>query len=197
VQKRDDTFRLSDGRTQGVHEKPMGKKSGKFKYVADYEKNGTGDYIYTGQYYFLECSGSELRRMKIGYAAFSAAIVVFYAFAGFLNTAGGHVVYVVLPYVLLFLPTVLMIADVYKFITGNVKMTRKQYDHSFGQLNKATLAIEILAGLCTVCETIYVSLHPAKNELFFLGSCILMFAASVGFNFMQKRTKRIIVLKPQ
>jgi hypothetical protein len=143
----------------------------------------------------LECSGSELRRMKIGYVAFCAAIVVFYAAAGFLNTAGGHVVYVVLPYVLLFLPVALMVSDVYKFFTGNVEMTRKQYDHSFGQLGKVTLATVILAGLCAICETIYASLHPAKNEFLFLASCILVFAASVGFNFMQKRTKRMIVLK--
>lgn len=160
---------------------------GKYKYLKDYEKNDSGDYIYISQYYYINGTSKELRADKIAYIILTAATLVLYIAAGFLNNAGSRVVYVVLPYVLMFLPIFLSISDIYKIITGGVKMTRKQFDHSYVQLKNVTVAVIILSAMGVIGDILLITMQYSINEVFYLASFIFICAINIIYIYIQKR----------
>lgn len=158
-------------------------KAGNRKYLQDYTSTNNIDYKYTGDYYTFDTSIMKLRRIKIEYIMMTAVISAVYIAAGLLDIEANRIMYVMLPYAAMFLPTAFMAADVFKIAFGPVMMTRKQYDRSVLQLKHSSVLFLVLAIMTFAGDLIFIITRTGLNtgrELYFLGCCaVLILFASI------------------
>lgn len=161
------------------------------KYNEFYTPSADGKYMYTGKFMSFDLPPEGLKRLKVMYCVFTAAITVLFAVAGFGQYESGRVIYVALPFVINFLPIAFMISDVFKIVTGPAKMTLRQYDRSVVQLSGSTTAVIVFSIIAAAGDILYISLggsgEKTAPEAGFIACCLLMAFASAVFKKLQKR----------
>lgn len=168
----------------------MGKPPGRIKYLEDYEKTGAGGFEYTKQYYCFKLTVMQ----KAAYLAFMLVNAAAFIYAGLLNNGGSRVFYIVLPYAAMLLPLMFMLADVYKILTNEGKMTRKQYDKSFVQLKHMTAAaIVFSAAAFTGTAVCLFNVYSFKDLIFALCSAAILIFSSI-FVYIQYKVNKTIYM---
>lgn len=163
--------------------------SKKDKYNADYVQNESGKYVYTGVYYSFNLSSGKLKFLKIVYFLISLFMFALFAAGGFLNTPGSRIMYVILPYVLMFLPLAFILSDTVKIILSENRMTYKQYDRSVLQLKRACIALIAVSGIALAGEIIHLFTGGKSGilslEVPFLIICITICCFSIVLLILQ------------
>lgn len=168
-----------------------GKKRGRRKYIEDYKLVGK-TLVYTGDWYVFRGGADELRRHNYLMAALSICCCAVFVMAGFMRMSGLYRIYVLLPYVLSLMLSVLCLADTIKVWSAGARLNREQYERGVLRLSRSTLVLAALSAAAALGEgafIIFVGVYPdIKTELTFLVSSAAACAASVMMFRQLRRT---------
>lgn len=179
----------------------MSKKhpSYKDKYNKDYMRDDLGTYIYTGEYYMFDLPAGKLKRLKLIYFSISLVLLALFVAGGYVNNPGSRVIYVILPYITMFLPIAFMLSDAVKIIFSDNKMTYKQYNRSVLQLKRSVIALIVISAAAIAGETAYIVFNPFRvifsSEIPYFLVCVVIFFISVIFNLIQRKTPCVSIPK--
>lgn len=126
--------------------------------------------VYIGSYYTPDMPLNEERKLKVLLLFTSIIMAVLFICMGFLNNDGSRVFYVVMPYVLQFLPISFMIVSTLSFYPKN-KLTEIQYEKTFTRIRTSCTGILILSFASILGEIIFIyrgAGNTPKLELLFL-----------------------------
>ncbi len=171
----------------------MGRRN---KYVKDYEtrikEGGDGEeVVYTGKYYRMNVSDEKRKKVGISYLAIQVAYVVAFLLMGMLDTDGSRKVYIVLPYMFLFLPIYYGLLGTLKLLRAKSEMVFAEYDQSILRIKKSTTGMMILSLAVAVGEVFYLvsnkitSLNSLEYK-FLMGT---LFFVVISFLFLQLQSK--------
>lgn len=150
-----------------------------------------GNYVYTGVYYMYDLPAGKLKLLKFTYLSISLVLAILFTAGGYINNPGSRVIYVILPYITMFLPIVFMLSDAVKIIFSDNKMTFKQYDRSVLQLKRSGTALIVISAAAIAGEISYLIFNGASavlsSEIPYFLVCFAIFSISVAFNFIQRK----------
>ena len=147
--------------------------------------------------YHIEWPGASRRHFLILSWLLPIATGVLFIMMGRLNTGSTRQMLVTLPFVGLFMPIALLVADAYKLTVYKGAMTRTQYTRSFAQQTGCVIAGLILCALMLIFDVVYLlTVDGAFNRsegIFLALGC----AMAVVFALFYAKKKQIRVTKAQ
>lgn len=147
--------------------------------------------IYTGKYYVADMPKNDERRYKLCLVIIPFLIAALFIFMGLLNNDGSRVFYVVMPYILQFLPiSYMIISAVLLYI--NEQLTEMQYDKSFIRYKSSATGVLILSFAAIMGEIVFVlkgSGSTPELELIFLICNIIIALSAVATLQIHKKMK--------
>lgn len=163
------------------------------KYKNDYEfkeikkEDGTIEeqIVYTGQYYLCDMSTVQRRHLVISGFVISIFTMWMFFVSGFFDNAGSRCIYVMLPYICVFLPAVYFILGAFNVWQAPAQLTNEKYDKSYGRVKRMPMFIIIIAAVAAVCDVIFMLLNRSRiikeNELLFFSFLIMIIALNAFF----------------
>lgn len=179
----------------------MSKRHPTYKdiYNKDYVRNDLGSCIYTGAYYMYDLPAGKLKWLKFTYFSIALVMLVLFVAGGYMNNPGGRVIYVILPYITMFLPIAFMLSDTVKIVFSDNKMTYKQYNRSVLQLKRSCVALIVISAASIAGELSYLVFNDShaifSSEIPYLLVCFTICSISIIFNFIQRKTLCICTQK--
>lgn len=136
--------------------------------------------VYKGKYYIVETKQDLAKKLQVIQMISMLLIACIYGFLGFLNHGGSHVIYVSLPYIIIFLPIYYGIMGSVKYLNVSNRMTTMEYERSVIRLKKSSLLILIFSITTCIGQSIYLIRNgkKASNQLellFLLGMIFIIF----------------------
>lgn len=163
------------------------------KYKDDYEyketakEDGTVEkqFIYSGEYYQNNMTARQKNILNYSTFLCSAFSVCLFITAGFLNNDGAHCLYVVLPYICIFLPSVYFLSAVFTIWKAPEKLTREKYDNSYGRCRRMPVLNIVLSAICIICDVVFIMQNKKQivigKELLFLSLFLLVIIINFVF----------------
>ena len=120
------------------------------EYITDISGSSKDGVIYIGDWYVFEKDSSTVFKAKICILILSLLSALLFGVAGFLDAQASFTAYVFMPYIITFLPIVYSVADGFKLISYDDKLTHKQYDKSVVNLKHTSIATIVLSILSLI-----------------------------------------------
>ncbi len=166
------------------------------KYIKDYKTtlsvNENGEqirtYEYQGDYFRLPFGAGQMRKFKNIFLLALAGIILAHFAAGFVNNPGMRNFYVVIPYVLTFLPIFNLLRSGVRLPVEERKYRREEIGVTYERFSNHSLILLITLGVCLAGEVAYLLFFsdgsPAISEYNFLAAMIgaLALALIIYFN---------------
>ena len=111
---------------------------------------------YHGTYYRIQMEEKKLKKAKWINVIYGLILFSLFAFLGLLNNEGSRIIYVVLPYVFLFLPIFYTNMGTIKLLNISGDMTTKEYNFTIIRMKKTTLSLLILSIACALGEILFM-----------------------------------------
>lgn len=127
------------------------RRSDAKKYVLDQE---TGKFDYIGTRYQVMASEADFRRLKRGGMAASLALLACFVACGLFTYGGMNCNYVVLPYVLLLIPTAWMLSRFIKLWNKRRELTEAG-NRLLMHIHWSSLTASALGGLAAVAQVVF------------------------------------------
>lgn len=169
------------------------------KYLKDYETilsvNEEGEqirtYQYQGDYFKLPFSASQMQKFKTTFLLALAGIIIVHIAAGFMNNPGTRNFYVVIPYVLAFLPMFNLLRSGVRLPVEERKYRREEIGVTYERFSNHSLVLVIALAVCLAGEVVYLLFFsegsPAISEYNFLAAVIAALAMSLIIFFNVKK----------
>lgn len=163
------------------------------KYKNDYEfkvvkkEDGTAEeqIVYNGKYYLNNLNASQKRHMVVSGFVISFFTMWLFFVSGFFDNGGSHCLYVMLPYICIFLPAVYFILGAFAVWQAPAQLTNEKYDKSFGRLRRMPVIIAVLVLITIFCDGIFILLNKdgilLENELLFMFFLVVTLGINVVF----------------
>ncbi|NLM10404.1 MAG: hypothetical protein GX213_06450 [Clostridiaceae bacterium] len=138
--------------------------------TVEYKNRVKQEVMYTGDYYITDMPQKLMRKYKICLILISVFMAILFLYIGLLNNDGSRVLYVVMPYILQFLPISFMIISAASFYPKE-KLTVVQYEKTFTRIRTTGTWILILSFASILGEVIFIIAgygNTPKLELVFL-----------------------------
>ncbi len=174
------------------------------KYLKDYKTILSVDekgeqirtYEYQGDYFKLPFSAAQMRKFKTIFLLALAGGIIAHIIAGFVNNPGMRNFYVVIPYVLTFLPMFNLLRSGIRLPVEERKYRREEIGVTYERFSNHSLVLLIALGVCLAGEVIYLLLFsdgsPAISEYNFLVAEIAALAMSLIIFF---NVKKIVITR--
>lgn len=160
---------------------PAGKR-GRRKYIEDYKLVGK-TLVYTGDWYVFRGTAAELKRHNSLTTALAICCCAILVMIGFMRMSGLYRIYVLIPYVLSLMLSVLCLADSIKVWNAGARLNREQYERGALRLTRCAPVLAVLCAAAALGEAafiIFVGIYPdIKTELTFLIGSAASAAAAV------------------
>lgn len=165
------------------------------KYKDDYtfkkiqkEDGSIGEQIvYQGSLYLNDLSPVFKKRLTVSGFTVSFLTMGMFFVSGFLDNGGSRCLYVMLPYICIFLPAVYFILSAFGVWQAPAQLTREQFDKSFGRMQRMPKIIAVLSVLSVLCDGVFILLNQEnifwENELPF--SFFLLVTAVMNLFFLK------------
>ena len=152
---------------------------------------------YHGKYYRFQMDETKLKKVKYTYVIFGLVLFLLFLALGMLNNDASRIVYVVMPYVFLFLPIFYTNMGTIKLLKRNSDMTAKEYNDTVIRLKKTTLSLLVLSIACALGDILYLVTHKitdfASKEYVFLSGILIITGLSILFMQQQKTVNKNII----
>lgn len=152
---------------------------------------------YHGKYYRIQMDEKKIKKVKWINVAYGMAFIILFVLLGILNNDGSRIIYIVLPYVFLFLPIFYTNMGTIKLLNISGDMTSKEYDHTIIRLKKTTLSLLILSISCALGELLYLVgnkiVDVTSKEYIFLSGVLIIVGLSILFMQHQKTVNKNII----
>lgn len=137
--------------------------------------------VYTGQYYSTLLPEDRLNRYKAAFKSISMIAVLVYVGMGFVNNSGSRVIYVILPYAVLFLPVSFMLITSMSFGKTKERLTVPEYEKTFVRMKTAGMGALILAVAGAAGVMVFIltgkGSTPGLEILYLTGYIVIAFLA--------------------
>ena len=164
-----------------------GKGGKKREYLNNYEADGSGKYIYTGVWYVLRGSTADYRRVRLFYVLLAVVEFACLIGMGCLPIGSSRTAYVMLPYVLEFLPAMLTSFAAASIAASGGRLTEHRYRKSVERLRSATVLGILFGAAAAIGQMLYLMRSREAGtraaDLLFLLGCLV----SVFFNYLAIR----------
>ncbi|NLX76750.1 MAG: hypothetical protein GXZ01_05150 [Clostridiaceae bacterium] len=150
--------------------------------TVEYDNRIRQEIVYTGDYYITDMPGNLERRYKICLLLIPVIMAVLFIGAGFLDNDGSRAFYVVMPYVIQFLPISFMIISAVSFYPKS-KLTVVQYEKTFKRIGIAGIWVLILSFASVLGEVVFLLAghgNTPEQELVFLVCSIITAVSAVA-----------------
>lgn len=165
--------------------------SKKHKYRSDYEVHETQipgrkqpkykkELKYVGKYHVLETKESEFKTLKWMNMLSMILIAGIFLGLGLLNNQGSRLLYVILPYIIMFLPIYYGILGSIKLLSLKERLTVIEYERSSVRVKKSSLSLTVMSIATAIGEGVYllrnVEKHGEKSldYIFFAGVIFIL-----------------------
>jgi hypothetical protein len=169
-----------------------GKKKGRRKYLDHYALGPDDKYSYTGVHFRFDMPAGLLKRTRIIYIILAAATAAIYVAGGLPDMEGNRILYVMLPYIVTFLPLAFMVIDTVKIAFLPDMFTEKQYDRSVLQMKRSSIAVLAAACLAFIGDIVFIFAQCPVNsrigEIPFLICCLSVISLDAVLIIMQGKT---------
>lgn len=143
------------------------------KYFKDYEIISTVDEngkeketkIYKGDYFEISLSNDNLLHYKRLCLILTVAILLLHTIGGTIDNLGMRNFYVILPYVIVFLPLVYMAEGVLKLPKEKRKYKREEVELSFKRIKTTSSALIVLFGITLIGEILFLFLNLGEVQI--------------------------------
>lgn len=173
-----------------MDKKPVIKKRGRRKYIEDYKLVGK-ELVYTGDWYVFTGTAAGLRRHNYITAGLSVCCFAVLLMIGFLHMSGIYRFYVLAPYVLSLMLSVVCVIDAFKLWNAGEKLNREQYERGAVRIVRASVILAVTSAVSTLGEAaflIFVGVYlDLRSELTFLIGAAAVTAAAVLMHFQTRR----------
>ena len=141
--------------------------------------------VYQGSLYLNDLSPVLKKHLTVSGFMISFLTMWMFFVSGFFDNGGSHCLYVMIPYICIFLPAVYFILSAFNVWQAPAQLTREQYDKSFGRMKRMPKIIIILSGLSVLCDILFMLLNRnsifLENELLFSGFLLLIAGMNLFF----------------
>ncbi|WP_312369825.1 hypothetical protein [Lachnoclostridium sp.] len=152
---------------------------------------------YHGKYYRIQMDNKKIKKAKWINVIYGLVFFILFTFLGFLNNESSRMLYVVLPYVFLFLPIFYTNMGTIKLLNITGDMTVKEYELTIQRMRKTTLSMLILAIACTIGEILYLVRNKitdfTSKDYVFLSGILVITVLSILFMQHQKTINKNII----
>lgn len=141
------------------------------KYRKDYKV--INEISYTGDYYKFQLTDAEYKKMRM--VIFAAIIVqtLIFAAAGFLNNKGSFCIYVLFPYLCIFLPLTFLIRGYIRIPKQSQPMEYAIYDKCYNRVKFSIVGIMIASTATGIGDVVFIIKYALEIDLIKEGSfCI-------------------------
>ncbi|WP_124065930.1 hypothetical protein [Clostridium sp. E02] len=141
------------------------------KYRKDYK--GIDEICYIGDYYKFHLTNAEYKKMRIVIFAAIIALVLIFAAAGFLNNKGSFCIYVLFPYLCIFLPLTFLIRGYRRIPKQSQPMEYAIYDKCYNRVKFSIVGIMMASMAAGIGDVVFLIKYAQEIDLIKEGSfCI-------------------------
>lgn len=164
----------------------------KSRFHNDYERVAAGDYRYVGKFYTLPMDEKGKKKSSRINCIFVLLIAAAEILAGLLNADSSRILWIMIPYIGLFLPTAYMAMGAGAFVTVPLRMEHSAYENSLLRMKRSCIGIMILAGINGALDGLYIMLNLKQGihirvEVCYIGCMLGIVAAGVLFGIVYDR----------
>lgn len=146
--------------------------------LSDSGKITKNEYVYIGNYYRLDAGKKNVQLVKAEMAVLAVFIFVIYFSIGFINNAGSHKFYIILPFVISFLPIMFLIIATIQLVLKRGDLNEFDFEKVWLRIKYTCLANIVSFSLSVAGELIFIILQlgniSSGKELSFLFGAILI-----------------------
>lgn len=177
------------------------------KYKDDYgfkqvkKEDGTVEeqVVYKGKFYLNNCGKVLQKQFTVRAFLISFFTMWLFFVSGFFDNAGSHCLYVMIPYICIFLPAAYFILAAFNVWQAPAQLTREKYDKSFGRCKRMPTIIAVLSILSIVCDGIFILLNKEtvllENELLFCFFLLVIAGLNIFFLRLNKNSFECIKIQ--
>lgn len=161
------------------------------KYRKDYK--GINEISYTGDYYEFHLTDAEYKKMRSLIFASMIVFVLIFAAAGFLNNRGSFCIYVLLPYLCIFLPLTFLIRGYIRIPKQSQPMEYAIYDKCYNRVKFSFVGIMMASMAAGIGDVVFIIKNAQEINLIKEGSFCIANIAIAGISiFLLRYHNRIV-----
>lgn len=173
-----------------------------YQNVIDYDEEGREKHslVYLGEYFEVDLDQEGLRRFRLTQVFLFVAVLLIHIGLGFLNHAGGRVLYVAVPYAIAFFPLLYWAFGVFRMPSKKQEFRQEHIGLSFDRVKNMSLTTAIAAGITALGMLIFIILFRNTSvwiELLFLLGEIIVLCLAIYAHVLSKKLKITKIEKPQ
>lgn len=150
-------------------------------------------YRYLGDYFKLTVPDESVKRVKVLVCVFAAVLAAMFGALCVVEDPSARVMYMSVPYAVMLLPLVFIVADAVRFAQAKREMTEKSYDTGVVQMRAMTWWYFIMACLTVLGSILHFILNspaePLRDILFCVTAAVAAGAAFCFILFQNKNLK--------
>lgn len=165
-----------------------------YEMVYEYDEKGreTRKMQYRGEYFDVSLDQASLNKYRLQQYLLYVIIVIIHLTIGFLNNGGGHVLYVVLPYVATFFPLLYWGFGVFRLPTKKQLYRLEVIGLSFERVKLTSLLTVIFAGITVLGTLVYLIFFRQADpvlDLLFLTAELIVFSLAIVARLQSRKIK--------
>lgn len=149
------------------------------------------DCTYEGDYYRLELQKEDRKKAVVLNIIVSIGMMVLFVLAGLVNNEGTRKVYIVLPYICIFMPLFYMFIGACSFAGVPERMQFAHYDRSLCRSRRSCIGAMVLAAIVFLLDLIYTIANHSTvvmgREILFLACMAGLLLAGIGYMGLYKK----------
>ncbi len=142
-------------------------------------------FYYKGDLYKLPFDGKKKRKTVLCCILFFLLFVALWVLQGLINQTSSHVLWVLIPYLFVLLPTLFMGLGIAEYAFSHDPMRRDEYEKGLERIKHSVIGAMVLAGIGMITEIVYLVIrrgeYTAGRELLFLLFYPLFIALGICF----------------
>ena len=140
---------------------------------------------YDGSVYQLPYEESEFKKNKIITAIFCISFILIYIIAGSVNTASSRTIWIVFPFMFMFLPMAFNALGTINMIGLKPVMLNADYERSILRIKNCSMAVLVMAVINIILDLIFIILNHTDLdfviEISYIMLLLLLIAMVVAF----------------
>ena len=140
---------------------------GDFDHAPEVDKKGRfrDRFFYVGDIYVLPYDETEKKKTYVPCILFGIGMFLATILPGMVNQSSSHTLWVVLPYMIQFLPVLFFLIGVVEYIGATPRMTKPQYDKGIGRMHFCSAALIVLSVISALCDVLYMILRRGEYDI--------------------------------
>ena len=175
---------------------------GDYDHTPELDKNGrfVDRFYYKGDLYILPFDEEEKKKTYLPCLLCGLLMIVVIVGQGLINQTSSRTIWVVLPYLAQFLPSLFFFVGVYEYVTATPRMTKRQYDKGILRMKGCAISVIFLAFISAICDIVYMVITKSgydttKEVIYLLLHVLTIMAALLFGKYYNKKFANIEISK--